>query len=281
MRPSILYPVLFCVILGLLVWKPWRSESEDAAERVGSEQAEQTPGRESGDAAESGQSARGKAGPVAAKDLPAYKYGSASRGGTGKFYLGREIAKVMGHEGISWLERDEREDEEAPSRVIQALNFAPDAVVADIGAGSGYYTFRLAPLVPDGEVVAVDIQLEMIAHLEDKAKELGVENVRPHHGTIEHIGLGSNTLDAAIMVDAYHEFSHPAEMMRSIYRALRPGGSVVLLEYRAEDPTVPIKPLHKMTEAQARKEMEAVGFEFEVNHDFLPWQHFMVFRKPE
>ena len=204
----------------------------------------------------------------------------ASPDGIGKYHMGREIAKVMGHEGIDWLERDNREEEEAPSRGIAALELEPDDVIADVGAGSGYHTFRMAPLVPKGRVVAVDIQPEMIAFLEARAKELGQANVQPHLGAIDGVRLPAESIDLALMVDAYHEFSHPAEMQQSLMEALRPGGRVVLLEYRAEDPSVPIKPLHKMSEAQIRKEFEAAGFVWKKTHEFLPWQHLVVFEKP-
>lgn len=211
---------------------------------------------------------------------PPYTTGSATRDGTGKFYMGREIALVMGHQAIGWLERGNRESEEAPSRAIAALDLAPDDVIADIGAGSGYYTFRLAPLVPEGKVVAVDIQPEMLAFLEKRKNKQGVTNIDTHLGAIDDSKLPPSSIDAALFVDAYHEFSHPYEMMQSIVRALRPGGRVFLLEFRAEDPTVRIKPLHKMTQAQAKREMAAVGLQWEHTADFLPQQHFMVFRKP-
>ena len=136
--------------------------------------------------------------------------------------MGREIAHVMGHQAINWLERDNREAEEAPSRAITELNLSPDAIIADIGAGSGYYTFRLSPLVPKGKVVAVDIQPEMIAFLEKREKELGLNNVEAHLGAVDSVKLPPNSIDAALFVDAYHEFSHPWEMMRSIHTALRP-----------------------------------------------------------
>ena len=206
---------------------------------------------------------------------------SSSPDGIGKFHMGREIAKVMGHEGIDWLERDSREDEEASSRAAAALGLKPDDVVADIGAGSGFHTFRIAPMVPKGRVVAVDIQPEMLTCLETRAKELGHPNVEPHLGAIDGVRLPSDSIDLALMVDAYHEFSNPAEMLQSLMQALRPSGRVVLLEYRAEDPQVPIKPLHKMSEAQIRKELEAAGFIWKTTHAFLPWQHMVVFEKPK
>ena len=212
--------------------------------------------------------------------IPPYTTAPASPDGIGKIFMGREISHVMGHPGIGWLERDEREREEAPSKAIALLDLAPDTVIADIGAGSGYYSFRIAPLIPDGKVVAVDIQQEMLDHLKTEAAAQGIENVQPHLGTIESINLPENTLDAALMVDAYHEFSHPAEMLQSLHKALKPGGKIYLLEYRAEDPDVPIKTLHKMTAAQAIKEYEALGFKFIENKPGLPWQHLLIFEKP-
>jgi FkbM family methyltransferase len=209
-----------------------------------------------------------------------YILGEATLDGTGKFYLGREIAQVMGHQAINWLERSNRDAEEATTRATAALQLSPDAVIADIGAGSGYYSFRLAKLVPQGRVVAVDIQPEMLGFLAKRRKELNITNVEPHLGSIDDVQLPANSIDAALMVDAYHEFSHPYEMMRSLHHALRPGGRIFLLEYRAEDPDVPIKPLHKMSQEQAKREMETAGFDWVRTDDFLPWQHFMVFQKP-
>ena len=208
-----------------------------------------------------------------------YTEGKRTRDGTGKYYMGREISQIMGHPAINWLERDNREDEEAPSKAIQLLKLKPDAVIADIGAGSGYYTFRLAEQHPEGHVIAVDIQPEMISYLEHEKKTLEAQNVSAHLGKIDDTLLEANSIDAAIMVDAYHEFSHPYEMARSIERALRPGGRLFLLEYRAEDPPVPIKPLHKMSEAQAKKEMAAAGLEWAGTKHDLPWQHLMIFEK--
>ena len=218
--------------------------------------------------------------PAAAPVQDAYTTGPATPDGTGKFFHGREIAQVMGHQALGWLERDEREQEEAPSRAIAALDLPPAAVIADIGAGSGYYSFRISEKVPLGKVVAVDIQPEMLDFLRGKAEELSVTNVEPHLGAIDDLKLPPATLDAALMVDAYHEFSHPAEMLASLHGALKPGGRIFLLEFRGEDPRVPIKPLHKMTEAQARREFEGAGFRFLENRKALPWQHFLVFEKP-
>ena len=196
---------------------------------------------------------------VPAQDDGVYRYKAASRHGTGKIYMDREIAQVMGHRGWRWLERPERAAEERPDLVLARLDLAPDAVVADIGAGSGYYTFRLNELVPAGEVLAVDIQQEMLDLIRERAGSEGIDNVTPVLGTITDPNLPENGVDAVLMVDAYHEFSHPAEMLAGIRRGLRPGGRVYLLEFRAEDPQVPILALHKMTEAQARRELKASG----------------------
>jgi ubiquinone/menaquinone biosynthesis C-methylase UbiE len=268
-KPLILLPFLFLLLLGLLVWHPWRSDEAMAPPPIVT--TDPVKPTESASPPET----------VTPPKVDFYETKPASRDGIGKFYMGREISHVMGHEGIDWLERENREDEEAPSKAIAALDLESDAVIADIGAGSGYYTFRIAPLVPDGQVMAVDIQPEMIAFLEAKEQELGLNNVTAHLGTIENTQLDPESIDAALMVDAYHEFSHPREIMESIFTALRPDGRVFLLEYRGEDPSVPIKPLHKMTQAQAIKEMEAVGLKWKVTHDFLPWQHLMVFQKPD
>jgi SAM-dependent methyltransferase len=211
---------------------------------------------------------------------PDYTTAPASPGGIGKFFHGREIAEVMGHPGIGWLERDEREKEEAPTKAIAALELKKSEVIADIGAGSGYYSFRIAPLIPQGKVVAIDIQQEMLEFLAKRSKELNVANVEPHLGAVDDLKLPAGSLDSALMVDAYHEFDHPREMLESLHKALKPGGRIFLLEFRAEDPQVPIKALHKMTEAQARLEFEAAGFRFVSNKRHLPWQHFMVFERP-
>lgn len=212
---------------------------------------------------------------------PSYVTAQPSPDGIGKIFMGREISHVMGHPGIGWLERDERDKEEAPAKAIALLDLAPDTVIADIGAGSGYYSFRIAPLIPEGKVIAVDIQPEMLDFLKSESTKLGVANVQPHLGSIDDINLPPNTLDSALMVDAYHEFSHPAEMLRSLHKALKPGGKIYLLEYRAEDPEVPIKTLHKMTAAQAIKEYEALGFTFLENKTGLPWQHLLIFQKKQ
>ncbi len=204
-----------------------------------------------------------------------------SRDGTGKVYMGREISHVVGHGAIRWLERPERIKEEAPDLMVKKMNIKPDDIVADIGAGSGYFTFRIQPLVPKGQVIAVDIQDSMLGFIENRVKEGGFKNVKTHKGIPEDTQLPADSITVAFIVDAYHEFSHPWEMIRSIVKALKPGGRLILLEYRGEDPKVPIKPLHKMTEQQSIREMEAAGLKHKKTLEFLPTQHFMVFVKPE
>ena len=213
---------------------------------------------------------------------PADRYASVapSRDGIGKVYMGREIAQVMGHLGAGWLERDGREGEERPGVLVDALDLKPTDDVADIGAGTGYFTFRLADRVPRGTVYAVDIQPEMLAMLSRGEAERGLTNVEPVLGATDDPKLPPDGIDLALMVDAYHEFDHPAEMVAGLVRALRPGGRVALVEYRGEDPSVNIKPLHKMTEAQAVREMAAAGLEHVETIDTLPTQHLMIFRKP-
>ena len=202
--------------------------------------------------------------------------------GTGRFYRGREIARVMSFHGAPWLNRPEREDEERLSKLIAALALQPGQSVADIGAGSGVITAKLAAAVgPTGRVYAVDIQEEMLALLRERMKEQGVENVTPVLGAIDAPGLEPDSIDLALLVDVYHEFSQPWEMTAAVAKTLKPGGRIVLVEYRAEDPRVPIKPLHKMTEAQAKLELSdpAFGLEWVETIETLPRQHVIVFRK--
>ncbi len=200
---------------------------------------------------------------------------------TTKFYMGREIAEVAEHDtAAKWLERPEREDIEFPNRIIEALDLRPTDVVADIGAGTGYFTFRISPHVPEGKVLAVDIQPEMLDQIRTRMEADSVANVEPLLGTVKNPNLPNNAVDVTLIVGSYHEFSHPHEMMQHIVAALQPGGRLVLVEYRGEDPTIPIDPVHKMTEAQARKEMAAHGLVWSQNKNFLPQQHFMIFEKP-
>ena len=199
--------------------------------------------------------------------------------GIGKFYMDREISFVMGHRAAGWLNRPERIQEEMPDAVVENMNLEPDHVVADIGAGSGYFSFRIAAKVPDGKVLAVDIQPEMLQLIEGQMGEQEVSNIEGVLGAVDNPNLLANSIDAAIMVDAYHEFSHPFEMIDGIYQALKPGGRIFLLEYRGEDPSVPIRPLHKMTEEQVVREMSVFGLDWTDTLDFLPWQHMMIFTK--
>jgi cyclopropane fatty-acyl-phospholipid synthase-like methyltransferase len=200
--------------------------------------------------------------------------------GIGKFYLGREIALVMGHQAAGWLERPEREQEEAPTKLVEGLELKPGMVVADVGVGTGYFAFRMAPKVGEaGKVLGVDIQPEMLAKLKARAAELGVKNVEGVLGAEQDPKLPAGQVDLVLMVDVYHEFSHPYEMMTAIRKALKPGGRVALVEYRKEDPAVPIKEVHKMAEAQARREMQAVGLEWIKTVGTLPRQHLMLFEK--
>jgi ubiquinone/menaquinone biosynthesis C-methylase UbiE len=208
-----------------------------------------------------------------------YEFKEASRDGTGKFYMGREIAHVMGYQGANWLERKDREKEERTDLLVQALALQPTDVVADMGAGTGYFTFRMSPLVPEGKVLAVDIQPEMIAYLEENKAQHEVQNVETVLCTEQNPNLPSGAVDVVLLVDAYHEFSYPREVMAHIAKALKPNGRVALVEYRAEDPEVQIKPLHKMSVEQAVKEMEAVGLHLIENKTLLPQQHMMLFGK--
>jgi SAM-dependent methyltransferase len=200
--------------------------------------------------------------------------------GTGKFYMGREIAQVMGHEGVEWLERPEREVEEQPTKLLDVLKLHAGDAVADVGAGSGYFTFRMLERVgPTGSVYAVDIQPEMLAIIRERARKLKAKNVRLVQGTIADPRLPKESVDLILLVDVYHEFSHPWEMTEKMVRALKPDGRLVLVEFRMEDPSVPIKLVHKMSEAQVRKEMSVHPLEWASTIGVLPRQHIIVFKK--
>lgn len=208
-----------------------------------------------------------------------YTYKRGDFNGIGKWYMGREIAHVMGFQGINWLERSEREIEEDVSTLIKNMKIKTNDTIADIGAGSGYHVFRMAPLVKNGLVYAVDIQPEMLEAIELKKRSKRVSNVQTALGSEKSINLPKNSLDKILLVDVYHEFSFPAEMIESIKNALKPNGQLFLIEYRGEDSSVPIKKIHKMTEKQSVTEMEAAGFRLKENIDNLPWQHCMIFEK--
>ena len=201
--------------------------------------------------------------------------------GINKFYLGRQIAHVMGYQAAGWLERSEREKEEEPAKLLKALALKPGMVVADVGAGSGYHAFRIAPLVgPAGKVLAVDVQPQMLKLIEARAKKEHVANVVPVKGTATDPKLAAGSVGLAMMVDVYHEFSHPYEMGQGLVAALKPGGRLVFVEFRLEDPAVPIKLVHKMSERQVIREMSVFP---ELEHTrtvgALPWQHVIVFTK--
>ncbi|WP_317046516.1 class I SAM-dependent methyltransferase [Nonlabens agnitus] len=208
-----------------------------------------------------------------------YTYKSGDYNGIGKWYLGREIAHVMGFQGMEWLNRPEREKEENVSKLLENMDIQSDDVIADIGAGSGYHVFKMAPIAHEGEVYAVDIQEEMLAEMRRQLQNNGLDNVNLIKGYEQSVNLPENTIDKVLMVDVYHEFNYPLEMMLSIKKSLRPNAKVYLIEYRGEDRSIPIKTIHKMTEAQSIKEMEAAGFKLVKNIDNLPWQHCMVFEK--
>ena len=202
--------------------------------------------------------------------------------GIGKFYLGREIAHVMGHQGISWLERPEREEEEGLTTLVNALDLKPGQAVADIGAGSGVISLLLSEKVgPTGTVLAVDIQQEMLDALAVNCKKKGVTNILPVLGTTTSPNLKPGAVDLVIMVDVYHEFDMPFEMLSGIAKSLKPGGRVVFVEYRKEDPAVPIKEVHKMSEKQVQKEAGAkeLGLVWLKTYGKLPRQHVVVFEK--
>jgi len=221
--------------------------------------------------------AQEKAAPTTGEDT--YTFKTPSRDGIGKYYLGREIAHVMGHLGSDWLERQEREQEERVNLALKNMKLKPDEVIADIGAGSGYYSFRMAKRVSKGKVLAVDLQPEMLDIMRQKIKRNKVKNIELIQGQEANPNLTKHSVDMVLMVDVYHELSYPKEMMEQIVAALKPGGRFILLEYRMEDPKVPIKRLHKMSLEQAVKEMKAVGLQLKENIGNLPWQHFMVFVK--
>lgn len=212
---------------------------------------------------------------------PAYETRAEhDRDGIGKFFMGREIAHVMGHQGADWLERPEREAEENSELMVDSLKLKRGESVADIGAGTGYISRKLSKKVgTNGTVYAVEIQQEMLDILTNKAVQAGVHNIKPVLGTITDTKLPASSVDTILLVDVYHEFDHPFEMAQAMCKALKPGGRIVFVEYRGEDPAVPIKPVHKMTVAQLRKEMAVHPLKWTETLEALPRQHIVVFTK--
>jgi ubiquinone/menaquinone biosynthesis C-methylase UbiE len=208
-----------------------------------------------------------------------YIFKKGDKNGIGKWYLDREIAYVMGYEGINWLERSTREKEENTSKLIENMNIQSTDIIADIGAGSGYHVFKMAPIAHRGTVYAVDIQIEMLQAVLESEQYKKYKNIELIQGDEKSVKLPENTFDKVLMVDVYHEFNFPKEMMLSIKKSLKENGKIYLIEYRSEDFNVPIKTIHKMSEKQAVKEMKAVGFKLEKNNTNLPWQHCLVFVK--
>jgi ubiquinone/menaquinone biosynthesis C-methylase UbiE len=200
--------------------------------------------------------------------------------GTGKFYMGREIAQVMGPGGIPWLDRANRDEQEKPELVLKALNLKGGEVVADLGAGSGYFSFRIAPKVGSaGKVLAVEIQDEMLREIRQRAAAQGISNVEAVKGSETDPNLPANTVDIVLMVDVYHELAFPYEVMMKIREALKPGGRVVFVEYRKEDPAVAIKEVHKMSVEQIEKEMKVIGLKRVETIETLPLQHIVIFKE--
>jgi ubiquinone/menaquinone biosynthesis C-methylase UbiE len=193
--------------------------------------------------------------------------------------MGREISGIMSFDGVAWLERNSRSKEENTDLAISRLPVSKNSIVADIGAGSGFYTFRIAPKVSEGEVYTVEIQDDAISYLKKKTSELKADNVTVIKGTEKSPELPDGSVDLAIMVDVYHELLYPREFLQAIKRALKPKGRLLLLEYKQEDPAVAIKPEHKMSVKQVQKELTANGFRLVQNGQFMPIQHFLVFEK--
>lgn len=214
-----------------------------------------------------------------AQEKSPYTYKKPSANGTGKVYMGREIAHVMSFEGVEWLERNTRTEEENTTLALASLPLKSNSIVADVGAGSGFYTFRVAQKIPKGKVYAVEIQDDAIAYLKKKALDERLTNVEVIKGTEKAPNLPANSIDLAFMVDVYHELQHPEAYLAALRKALKPNGQLLLLEYKEEDPTVAIKPEHKMSVRQAKKELAANGFKLVKNGTFLPLQHFLLFEK--
>ena len=217
---------------------------------------------------------------MAHADASAYLRTRPGADGIGKSYMAREIAGVMGWQAAAWLERPERLQEERPDLLLAELKLKPGMVVADIGAGSGYHSRRMADVVgKTGKVYAVDVQPQMVQLLSAIARDERYSNIKPILCTVDDVKLPLSSVDLAIMVDVYHELEFPFEVMRSMVKSLKPGGRVAFVEYRAEDANVPIKALHKMSEAQIKREAAPHEIEWERTSNVLPWQHIVIFKK--
>jgi len=208
-----------------------------------------------------------------------YTYKKGDPNGIGKWYMGREIAHVMGYQGIYWLERPEREEEENTSILIKNMAIRPNDTVADIGAGSGYHVFKMAKKTESGLVYAVDIQDEMLEAIDTQKQKKGFRNIELIKGSEQSVNLPENSVDKVLLVDVYHEFNYPIEMIASIKKAMKDDAKLFLIEYRGENDRIPIKKIHKMTLKQAVKEMDYAGMKLERNIKNLPWQHCMIFVK--
>lgn len=197
-------------------------------------------------------------------------------------YMGRKIAPTMSFAHAAWLIRPERQQEEDPVKAIAQLGLKPGMVVCDMGCGNGFYSLEMARRVlPEGRVIAVDIQQEMLHLLHLRAEEQKITNIETVLGTVVNPFLPQGALDLVLMVDVYHEFSHPERMLKAIRDSLKPSGRIALVEFRAEDPRVPILPLHKMSKRQIMREFLANGFRLVEQYDELPWQHLMFFERDE
>jgi precorrin-6B methylase 2 len=219
--------------------------------------------------------------PAAAPAVPKYEYNRVhDPDGIGKFYMGREIAMVMGHLAADWLDRPTREKEERTDKLLKALDLKPGMVIADVGAGSGYFSFPIAKLIgPKGKVLAVDIQDEMLDLIRKRMKARKLSNIEPIKGTESDPKLPEGKVDLILMVDVYHEFNYPCEMTEAMIKALKVGGKLVFVEYRLEDPSVWIKLVHKMTQKQVIREMKPHPLKHVKTSDILPQQHIIIFEK--
>lgn len=214
-------------------------------------------------------------------ESPYVERASQTEGGSGRYYMGREIAGPVEseHEAL-WLDASARDVADLPNRLIKVLELNPSAVVADIGAGKGYFTFRLAREVPHGRVYAVDVVPALLDTIRTRAEDAGLRNVNPVLGSSTDPNLPAGRVDLILIVASYHEFTHPQEMLGAMFEALGPGGRLAVVEYRGEDPTIPVPAAHRMTEEQIRREITASGFEFRSSLEALPQQHLLLFEKP-